>query len=370
MNYKETLFFIGKCLTINHEAHNKSIIEQKLKVGDVDWENVVKVSTAHYVFPALYVNLKRANFLSYLPEELVNYMDHITQLNRERNQQIIKQAKEINVLLRSNGITPIFLKGSGNLLEGLYEDSAERMVGDIDFIVKPKNYEQSVELLFKNGYEKVHDTKYDFPQFKHFPRLKNPNETAAVEVHKELLLEEYASEFHYNFAKDKIQRIGNINVIGFEDQFCLSIIAKQINDKGQYYNDIALRNAYDVFLLSKEVNTNKALSRFEKLFHPLNIFVCISNEVFNDIQSLEFYRTKKSEEYLKKFMTHISDDRLRRKHHQKTKKKMIRKTRLNVLKKALVSKPHRTWFFKRIADEEWQEARMIEFGLKKPKPNT
>ena len=70
MNYKETLFFIGKCLTINHEEKNKKIIESKLISDEIDWDSVVKVSTSHFVFPALYCNLKRANFLHYLPEEL------------------------------------------------------------------------------------------------------------------------------------------------------------------------------------------------------------------------------------------------------------------------------------------------------------
>ena len=99
MNYKETLFFVGKCLTISHEEHNKIIVENQLKSGNVNWDNVVKLSTEHYVFPALYCNLKRAKFLHYLPKELVNYMEHITDLNRERNLQIIEQAKEINELL-------------------------------------------------------------------------------------------------------------------------------------------------------------------------------------------------------------------------------------------------------------------------------
>jgi hypothetical protein len=68
MTYKETLFFIGKCLTINHEDYNKTIVEQKLKTNKIDWDSVVKVSTGHFVFPALYCNLKKANFLHYLPE--------------------------------------------------------------------------------------------------------------------------------------------------------------------------------------------------------------------------------------------------------------------------------------------------------------
>ena len=121
MTYKETLFFIGKCLTINHEAHNKALVESVLKADDVNWDNVVKISTAHYVFPALYCNLKKADFLHFLPDDLVEYMQHITNLNRERNEQIITQAKEINDLLLANNITPIFLKGTGNLLEGLYD---------------------------------------------------------------------------------------------------------------------------------------------------------------------------------------------------------------------------------------------------------
>jgi hypothetical protein len=64
-------------------------------------------------------------------------MKHITDLNRERNQQTIEQAREIILLLLAYSITHIFLKGTGNLLEGLYEDIAQRMVGDINY--RPSN---------------------------------------------------------------------------------------------------------------------------------------------------------------------------------------------------------------------------------------
>ena len=53
MNYKETLLFIGKCLTITLEENNKKIVEKTLKTNKVDWEAVVKVSTAHFVFPVI-----------------------------------------------------------------------------------------------------------------------------------------------------------------------------------------------------------------------------------------------------------------------------------------------------------------------------
>ena len=49
-------------------------------------------------------------------------MEYITNLNRERNEKIIRQARELNTLLLANNIRPIFLKGTGNLLAGIYED--------------------------------------------------------------------------------------------------------------------------------------------------------------------------------------------------------------------------------------------------------
>jgi hypothetical protein len=145
-------------LTITHEEQNKIIVEEKLKSNYIDWDAVVKVNTGHYVFPALYCNLKRAEFSQYLPSELAEYIKHFTDLNRERNQQIVAQAKEINELLVSNSITPIFLKGTGNLLEDLYEDSAERMVGDIDFIFSKEEYPKAIAILTNFGYSKVTDT--------------------------------------------------------------------------------------------------------------------------------------------------------------------------------------------------------------------
>ena len=88
MNYKKTLFFIGKCLTISLESKNKEEIELILKTRNVDWDAVVKVSTAHYVLPALYCNFKRTDFLKYLPADLVDYMLYITNINRDRNTKI------------------------------------------------------------------------------------------------------------------------------------------------------------------------------------------------------------------------------------------------------------------------------------------
>ncbi|MFY7669586.1 nucleotidyltransferase family protein [Tenacibaculum sp. MEBiC06402] len=281
MTYKEALFFIGKCLTINHEKHNKIEIENALKDNAVDWDNVVKVSTTHYVFPALYCNLKRADFLNYLPSDLVEYMKHITDLNRERNEQIIEQAKEINQLLLKNGITPIFLKGTGNLLSGLYHDIAERMIGDIDFLVDENNFLKAAKLLENNKYEKA-SKKPTSPIFlKHYPRMFNENKISAVEVHIEMLRDKASETFNHKAIKSATFNIGQLNFLGLKDQLTLSTMAIQHNDYGYIYKSISLRNCYDIFLMSIEVNNLECINSYNSFSALLNSYFALTSKILN-----------------------------------------------------------------------------------------
>ena len=301
MNNKETLYFIAKCLTISLEVKNRDKIEIILKTMDVDWDAVVKVSTAHYVFPAMYCNLKRVGFLSYLPQELVNFMEHITNLNRDRNKQIITQAQELNTLLLNNNITPIFLKGTGNLLEGLYEDIGERMVSDIDFLFSEKDFIKAIDILKKDNYSKSEGELDYFQGFRHYSRLVKPANIAAVEIHNEVTIEKHRGEFNYKIISEDTHLINDFSIMSFENQLSLSIISSQINDYGFEFNRFSLRNAYDVFLLSKKVDTVKAISKFTKLKNPLNCFLANCNLVFGDLESLGYFKTKESENYLKAF---------------------------------------------------------------------
>jgi len=301
MNYKETLFFIAKCLTISLEDKNRDEIELILETTDIDWEAVVKVSTAHYVFSALYCNLKRVDFLKYLPQELVSYMEHITDLNRDRNKKIVTQAKDLNSLLIANNITPIFLKGTGNILEGLYEDIGERMIGDIDFLFSEEDSYSAIKILKSDDYNTPKELLNNYPGHRHFPRLVKQENIAALEIHKEVTIEKYRGEFNYKIIIEDAQQINDFLVLSFENQLSLSIIASQINDSGFNLKKISLRNAYDVFLLSKKVDTKNAISKFTKLKSPLNCFLANCNLVFGDLESLEYHKTKEAENYLKAF---------------------------------------------------------------------
>ena len=366
MNNKETLYFIAKCLTISLENKNRQEIVMQLKSTSIDWDAVVKLSTAHYVFPAMYCNLKRADFLKYLPQDLVSYMEYITNINRERNKQIILQANELNNVLLANNIRSIFLKGTDNLLSGIYDDIAERMVGDIDFIFSKKDYPKAISILREFGYSEVKKQEYYPPdEFKHYRRLQKENNIAVIEIHKNLLsTKKYTNEFNYSFVAKDTQIINDVAVLSYTNKLNLSIIANQINDSGFYYKTMDLRNAYDVFLLSKKTNAMAAVNTLDKLRYPLNCFLAGCFEIFNQADSLRYNPTAKTESYLSGFNSQFTNPKATKRKHKRIKIYLSLKSRLNILYKSIIYKEYRVWFFNLLIDKNWYKEKLIWSGIK------
>ncbi|MDA9124870.1 nucleotidyltransferase family protein [Flavobacteriaceae bacterium] len=366
MNYKESLYFIAKCLTISLEVENRKAIEKHLKSETIDWDAVVKVSTAHYVFPALYCNLKLADFLKYLPQELVSYMEHITNINRERNKKIVTQAKDLNSLLLANNITPIFLKGTGNLLAGIYDDIAERMVGDIDFIFSKQDYPKAITVLRDNGYSCERNYKYYCPTNRHYPRLLKENNIAAIEIHSRFLdIKKYTNEFNYSFVAKDTQIINDVAVLSYTNKLNLSIIANQINDHGFYYKTMALRNAYDVFLLSKKTSAKAAVNTLDKLTNPLNYFLAACYEVFSNVESLEYNKNVKTTSYLSDFNSQFTNPKATKRRNKRIMRYLFIKSRLNVIYKLVVYKEYRVWMFNVLTDKKGDDLKLIKLVIKK-----
>lgn len=343
MNYKETLFFIGKCLTINYEKHNLKIVKKQIQSNTIDWDAVVKMSTSHYVFPALYCNLRKADLLHYLPKDLVEFMQYITDSNRERNLSIIAQVKEINTLLIKNDVTPIFLKGVGNIMQDFYEDLAERMIADIDFVVSKKDYAQTISLMENFGYTKVDKFKNHSPSFKHHPRLHKEGCVAPIEIHREVLIEKFADEFNKDIIHSKCIKTNNITVLSYENQISLAVLANQINDDGFYFKNLTLKAAYDTFLLSKKTNAQQAFQKFNRLEFPLTCFMASCYQVFNAVDSLSYDTTPEIENYLNHFNIYLVDHKKRKRAFKLIKLKLFLIRKKDLILKTLFHKEYRNW---------------------------
>lgn len=366
MTFKESIFFIAKCLTISSNKKNRQDLQLKLEEGKIIWDEIVKISSSHLVLPAVYCKLKKHKFLKFLPKDLVNYMKQITTMNYKRNKQIIKQAIEINNLLLKNKIKPIFIKGTCNIIEGLYEDISERMISDIDFLCSKDDYPKAINLLIKNGYKTFNNTnKSNPPDFKHYPRLVKSDRIAAVEIHKEMINERFSKEFNYSSIKDEIQKIDNFYFLGFKDQFNLTILARQINDDGFIYKEINLKTAYDVLLLSKKIDCKKASLNFNELFEPINCFLALCYTTFSKIKSLEYNETKKTKKYLNEYNFLLNNENERNYSRKSKGREIYRRKKIRLIYKSIFFKDYRNWLIKKIFDKEWRKKIIKNYILKK-----
>lgn len=305
MDYKDTFKFICSCLALDVEANRKYFISQ-IDSSIFDWDSVVKLSTKQLVFPAVYFNLKKYDFLKLLPDDLVEYMRHISDLNRERNESIVKQSKEVNELLKNNNISPIFIKGASHLLMNLYEDKCQRMVGDIDFLVSEEDYLETISILKDNGYKKVYKDKIEFLDARHYPRLVKDNEIAAIEVHKNLLRPNKLGVFNYEIIKKDILTKDNVNHLSIQNQIKYNILTNQINDYGLLLKTFSLRKAHDILLLlsllTKPIDLEENGKKFKKIFDK---YLNTCYLIFNKPKILFFNFNEVNEKVIKKYLRDI-----------------------------------------------------------------
>ncbi|WP_299119821.1 nucleotidyltransferase family protein [uncultured Winogradskyella sp.] len=238
--------------TSNHK------LEKTLSHPSFNWDHIVVEGSKHLVLPAIYCRLKAKKLLGLLPKELNSYLTEITSLNRNRNEAILKQVHSISQLLNQHQINYTFLKGSALIVQDIFEDIAERMIGDIDILVDIDQLDNAYHLLITNGYTPIEQTLgNDFFEHKHLPRLKPKHEICAVELHRKLFVSHSNTELKSKTILSKKINRSSVFIPSTEHLLMHNILNFQINDKGTLYNSISFRSAYDTIVLLQEYNHKK-----------------------------------------------------------------------------------------------------------------
>lgn len=278
-------------------------------------------------------------------------MEHITDLNRERNQQIINQAKEINNLLLSNNITLIFLKRTGNLLEGLNEDIAEKMVGDIDCIASKDDYMRSVNILKNNGYYSKEKDQEQRIFHWHYANLIKENRIASVEVHHRIL--DATNNKHFDVFSGEQKYYTSKGYSYFKNNYKLlnTVLPKILNDDLYISKTITLRIMYDVFLISnlESISLPDVFSK-SLLKKILNYISCM--ELVFGIKFIEETSKEASKKYIKKYLNLLKGKKLEKIKNKFFFQNNFLKIRLKVILKAFYSNDYRVYALKRIFKKE------------------
>jgi len=258
MNNRELFYFAAKCLMLDEHPEFADVILAKINDDSIDWSKFVHLCSNHLILPAIYLKFRRAALISQLPSDLAEFLHEIYELNAERNKQILDQINYVNVILNKHNISPLYLKGAAHLLESLYSDPGERILGDIDFLVPEKDYLPTAQLLEKEGYKKYegHLSYFDPDMEKHYPRLSKTGFPANIEIHRlitEAPLRWFNAQTIDLHKKQAKEQLGCFVPSG-QDLIIHNFVHSQISHGGHTYLTISLRDIYDLHLLSKETS--------------------------------------------------------------------------------------------------------------------
>lgn len=229
---------------------NSTALKDTLSHQKFNWDAIVVEGSRHLVLPAIYCRLKSKELLHVLPKDLEVYLKDITQLNRSRNTLVLEQIKALSQLFNAHRITHVFLKGAGLLSGNFYEDTAERMLGDIDVLISEDQLDAAFELLKANGYDPIEQTLgHDFFEHRHLPRMKTEQFVCVVELHRKLLPSDKDKELSNANLLASRQRQNGVYIPSVNHLARHNILNYQINDNGRLYNSINFRSAYDTIVL-------------------------------------------------------------------------------------------------------------------------
>lgn len=258
-------------------------LETALTTPNFDWDAIVVEGSKHLVLPALYCRLKSKGLLHLLPDELSEYLEEITNINRNRNKAILAQVRWLSNLFNTHHINHVFLKGAAVLAMDLYEDMAERMIGDIDVLIDLKQLDKAYNVLlnenFVPGAEALGSA---FFEHKHLPKLKTKDYISAVELHRKLFITYKDRDLTNKNILEQSQIINNIAVPSHRHLLKHNILNHQVEDKAFWYNFINYRSVYDTINIIR-TNSNNTINInnniYKSYFNNVSFF-------FGDVKSV------------------------------------------------------------------------------------
>ena len=103
------------------------------------------------------------------------------------------------------------------------------------------------------------------------------------------------------------------------------------------------------------------LMKLDKLIDPLNCFLAVCFVVFNKIDTLEYYKNKKTAHYLRLFNNQFNPTRKIIRKQKRIKTFFLLKYRLKIIFKSLIYKEYQAWVFSKINDKKWWKKQLSQF---------
>jgi hypothetical protein len=281
MTNDRLFYFLGQCLACGYNAEAEAAVRDNIERGDVNWDGFVWMASNHLVLPGVFVRFRDRGILPLLPVDLREHLETVYRLNLRRNLAILEQTRRLNREFAASRVTPIYLKGVGNLLDHLYPDAGERISTDIDLLVSDDSFVPAARSLEASGYEPIGQYSEDQRDLtKHYPRLLHPTETAGVEIHRVPVELGVSRRFNYTSVAPHIVRVSDgppCYVLSDRDKVVLNFLHGFMPYGARFGGRVSYRHLNDLSHLARRVDVFEVLDNVRQYRHYARVYAEFAN---------------------------------------------------------------------------------------------
>jgi hypothetical protein len=315
MNRQLLYNHIGRLLALEYNPEGEDFVKAHFPQNKSQWQTWVKMGSENLVLPAVWHSLLCNRLENYVPDDLQEYLGYVYELNIERNNHIIKLASEVKQIL--HGMDCIFMKGTGNLLDGLYADAGVRMIYDVDVLVGRHNMLEAAHRLEKQGF---HTQKKFNPRAMestmHYPILLRKDRVAGVEIHAMPVQYLYQEGFDVadifnlkTFSRDE----KGFYVMNYPHRIIHNFIHSQLMHSGHWHGWVSLRDIFDLLLLGQKENLSDTFINYgfyskQSLAYLRHMYTTFALPLPDKLQDKRFDKTLSKRN---KYVLGLNDKRLK-----------------------------------------------------------
>lgn len=155
-----------------------------IAAAGLDSVAVIRLALQHRIAPYLYRLAVDPAVAPVLPRDLLGVLTTIHEANADRNARLRRQVEAAVALHNRAGIEPVLLKGAARLVDGTYDDPADRFMRDLDLLVPVERLAEAADILQAAGYRFTEPEAAEAQGHHHLPNLRHEQEEASIELHR------------------------------------------------------------------------------------------------------------------------------------------------------------------------------------------
>ena len=91
-------------LLVNILYRQENEVLKGIDPDNINFEKLITLASGHLMLPALFFNINKKNVSYLFPEDFIEYIKNIFEINKARNKILLSEAKELSELLYKNNI--------------------------------------------------------------------------------------------------------------------------------------------------------------------------------------------------------------------------------------------------------------------------